>query len=112
LGNTRKSEDIPGPCRQEDVRFFKPSDWYRVSVSQIRFLGGGRLITKFGNLGLALQYAYPDEPSWKPCASSKISKKSIQRWLCLSLQSLLSDNTLIVEEFIHPKLCWDEEDYQ
>lgn len=99
------------------------SDWYRVSRSQINLTGGSihplspyyfschdsyllgnGLIRKFGNLGNALKYAYPEIP-WDLSKFSFRGKKSAQRWLFVKMKQLLP-NMKIMEEFSHPDLVW------
>jgi len=59
-------------------------------------------LTKFGNLGNALQFAYPEIP-WDLSKFSFRGKKSAQRWLFVKMKQLLP-NTTIIEEFYHPNL--------
>jgi hypothetical protein len=65
---------------------------------------GGRIITKFGTLGNALKYAFPEYP-WDLSKFSFRGKKSTQRWLYIKLKELLP-NTDIIEDFDHPDLVW------
>lgn len=85
------------------------SDWYRVSLNQIKHLGGGRVIDKFGSLCNALQYIYP-EYSWDLSKFSFKGKKSTQRWLYFKLKELLP-NVDIIEDFNHPDLAWEKIKY-
>jgi hypothetical protein len=62
------------------------------------------LYSKFGNLGSALQYAYP-EVKWDLSKFSLRGKKSEQRWLKVNIEELLS-GIEIVEDFHHPDLFW------
>jgi hypothetical protein len=62
---------------------------------------GGNIYTKFGTLGKALQYAYP-EISWIQRRFSLREKKSGQRWLRVNLNQIFPERTVIVEDFLHP----------
>eukprot|EP01124_Arcella_intermedia_P024109 TRINITY_DN3987_c0_g2_i2.p1 TRINITY_DN3987_c0_g2~~TRINITY_DN3987_c0_g2_i2.p1 ORF type:complete len:480 (-),score=120.91 TRINITY_DN3987_c0_g2_i2:412-1851(-) len=84
-----------------------PDDWYRISRTQINQLGGGALYNSFGNLGRALQYAYPDIP-WDLQKFSFRGKKASQRWLRVVLQQILPERTDVLEDYLHPDLYWDE----
>jgi hypothetical protein len=64
----------------------------------------GGIITKFGSLGNALQYIYPEYP-WDLNKFSFTGKKSTQRWLYIKMKELLP-NVDIIEEFNHPDLVW------
>jgi hypothetical protein len=64
----------------------------------------GGLITKFGSLGNALKYIYPEFP-WDLGKFSSKGKKSTQRWLYFKLKELLLDVN-IMEDFNHPDLVW------
>jgi len=55
---------------------------------------------KFGNLGKALQYAYP-EIDWDISKFSNRGKKSTQRWLRVKLAQILPEKTKIYENFLH-----------
>lgn len=58
----------------------KESDWYSVSAEQISGLGGGGLYMKFGSLGQALQFAYPDT-DWKLERFCMRGKKTRQKYV-------------------------------
>jgi hypothetical protein len=63
------------------------------------------LFSKFGeNLGLALQYAYPDL-KWDLAKFSFKGKKSGQRWLRLKIEELVP-GIEIIEDYQHPDLLW------
>jgi hypothetical protein len=62
------------------------------------------LYPKFGSLGRALQYAYP-ETHWNLSKFSHRGKKSGQRWLRVKIEELLP-GTEIVEDYQHPDLIW------
>jgi hypothetical protein len=95
-------------------------DWYRISRSMIRNLGGtcwnlvfffefisfigASLYDKFGSLGRALQYAYP-EGNWDLTKFNSRRKKSGQRWLKIKLEELLP-GIEIIEDYQHPELHW------
>jgi hypothetical protein len=81
------------------------NDWYRISSYQINQFGGGSIITKFGTLGNALQYSYPEYP-WDLDKFSFTGKKSTQRWLYYKLKELLPIDVEIIEDFNHPDLVW------
>eukprot|EP01124_Arcella_intermedia_P021465 TRINITY_DN3009_c0_g4_i2.p1 TRINITY_DN3009_c0_g4~~TRINITY_DN3009_c0_g4_i2.p1 ORF type:complete len:403 (+),score=83.86 TRINITY_DN3009_c0_g4_i2:9-1217(+) len=85
----------------------EPLDWYRVSQSQMDQVGGGPIHYKFGDIGKALQWMYPEE-EWNQHKFSIRQKKSTQRWLRVMLQQILPPKTLIFEDFLHPDLLWDE----
>jgi hypothetical protein len=60
----------------------------------------------FGNLGNALQYAYP-ELDWDLTKFSIRGKKSGQRWLKVKVKQLLPGKGLeIVEDYQHPDLLF------
>jgi hypothetical protein len=60
------------------------------------------LLLKFGNLGGALQFAYP-EFEWDHTKFSVRGKKSGQRWLKVMVKQLLPGME-IVEDYQHPDL--------
>eukprot|EP01124_Arcella_intermedia_P023470 TRINITY_DN3740_c0_g2_i2.p1 TRINITY_DN3740_c0_g2~~TRINITY_DN3740_c0_g2_i2.p1 ORF type:complete len:428 (-),score=80.89 TRINITY_DN3740_c0_g2_i2:77-1360(-) len=88
-----------------------PMDWYRISYQQICQLGGvipgSSLYVFFGNLGKVVPIAYP-EVDWDEYKFSRTRKKSTQRWLKVVLQQILPPDTLILEDYLHPNLTWDE----
>jgi hypothetical protein len=59
---------------------------------------------KFGSLGRALQYAYP-EFNWDLSKFSIRGKKSEQRLLKAKIEELLP-GIEIIEEYQHPELNW------
>jgi hypothetical protein len=59
------------------------------------------LYNKFENLGVALQFAYP-EHKWDVTKFSLRGKKSGQRWLKVIVKQLLSGME-IVEDYQHPE---------
>jgi hypothetical protein len=61
-------------------------------------------LIKFGTLGNALLYAYPEYP-WEASKFTFRGKKSTQRWLYFKMKELLP-NVDIIEEFNHPDLVW------
>lgn len=65
---------------------------------------GLRLYFKFGNLGNALRFAYP-EFKWDLSKFASKGKKAGQRWLKLKIEELMP-GVKIVEEYQHPKLHW------
>lgn len=83
-------------------------DWYRVSSRQIEALHGSTIFNKFGTLGAALQFAYPDL-SWELARFSLRGKKSCQRWLKVLLKKLLP-GVEVIEDFQHSGLrkCGEE----
>eukprot|EP01124_Arcella_intermedia_P024198 TRINITY_DN4020_c1_g1_i1.p1 TRINITY_DN4020_c1_g1~~TRINITY_DN4020_c1_g1_i1.p1 ORF type:complete len:339 (-),score=72.03 TRINITY_DN4020_c1_g1_i1:1123-2139(-) len=85
----------------------EPQDWYRISRGQIKDVGGKGLYTAFGNLGKALQFAFPEE-DWDISKFSLRRKKSAQRWLRVILEQILPEKTPIFEDYLHPDLVWDE----
>jgi hypothetical protein len=62
------------------------------------------LYEKFGSLGCALQYAYP-EFDWDLNKFSFRGKKSGQRWLKVLVKELLA-GVEVVEDYQHPELTW------
>eukprot|EP01124_Arcella_intermedia_P001663 TRINITY_DN1090_c0_g1_i1.p1 TRINITY_DN1090_c0_g1~~TRINITY_DN1090_c0_g1_i1.p1 ORF type:complete len:471 (+),score=82.73 TRINITY_DN1090_c0_g1_i1:123-1535(+) len=80
-------------------------DWYRISHLQMNGIGGGSVLTGFGNLGRALDLVYP-EIQWIQSKFSIRRKKAIQRWLRVILQQILPPDTLILEDYLHPDLLW------
>jgi hypothetical protein len=69
---------------------------------------GGTLYNKFGNLGKALEYAYP-EINWIPAQFFSRRKKSEQRLLRVNLQQVLPPSTDIVEEPLLSRLQFGSE---
>lgn len=59
---------------------------------------------KFGNLGGALRYAFPDV-EWSSSFFAVTRKKSVQRWLKLQIENLVP-GVEIVEDYLHPELNW------
>eukprot|EP01124_Arcella_intermedia_P022224 TRINITY_DN3269_c0_g1_i22.p1 TRINITY_DN3269_c0_g1~~TRINITY_DN3269_c0_g1_i22.p1 ORF type:complete len:519 (-),score=97.69 TRINITY_DN3269_c0_g1_i22:307-1863(-) len=84
-----------------------PSDWYRISRTQILSAGGGRLFNCFGSLGKALEFAYR-EVHWEQEKFAFRGKKSVQRMVKVLLSLLLPSQTDILEDYLHPELFWDE----
>lgn len=64
---------------------------------------GKSLYNKFGSLGAALQYAYPEVDWDLSMFSMSGRKKSVQRWLKVKVRELLA-NTEIIEDYQHPDL--------
>jgi hypothetical protein len=62
------------------------------------------LYTTFGNLGAALQFAYP-EVTWELERFSVRGKKAGQRWLKVKIEELLP-TVEIIEDYLHPELFW------
>jgi hypothetical protein len=62
------------------------------------------LRSKFGNLGDALKFAYP-EFNWDLSKFSVRGKKSIQRWLKVKVKQVLAGME-IVEDYQHPELSF------
>jgi hypothetical protein len=62
------------------------------------------LFAKFGDLGNALQYAYP-EIEWDLTKFPLRGKKSGQRWLKISIEELMP-GVEIVEDYLHPEMGW------
>eukprot|EP01124_Arcella_intermedia_P007808 TRINITY_DN14839_c0_g1_i2.p1 TRINITY_DN14839_c0_g1~~TRINITY_DN14839_c0_g1_i2.p1 ORF type:complete len:266 (+),score=56.04 TRINITY_DN14839_c0_g1_i2:19-816(+) len=86
----------------------QPADWYRISRPQVASLGGAYLYYLFGNLGKALQFAFPGV-DWDLSKFSFRGKKSRQRWLRMMLQQLLPEDTIVLEDYLHPLLSWGTE---
>jgi hypothetical protein len=94
------------------------TDWYRISMIQIRDSGGvfeldallphsisgSSLFSKFESLGIALRFAYP-EINWELDQFSFKGKKSVQRCLKVQIESLLP-GIEIIEDYQHPELSW------
>jgi len=83
------------------------SDWYRVSYGQIKMAGGGGLFRRYGNIGLALKFAYPEYP-WQLYKFELRSKKSAQRWLLIKISNLLPKGTVIIEDYRSEELTWGD----
>eukprot|EP01124_Arcella_intermedia_P021968 TRINITY_DN3174_c0_g1_i5.p1 TRINITY_DN3174_c0_g1~~TRINITY_DN3174_c0_g1_i5.p1 ORF type:complete len:431 (+),score=96.59 TRINITY_DN3174_c0_g1_i5:19-1311(+) len=92
---------------KEQLHISQPSDWYRISRSEISRVGGKNLFNVFGGLGKALEVGYPD-CVWDHGKFGVRGKKSAQRWLCVMLQQVLPEKTHIFEDFSHPHLFWDD----
>jgi DNA ligase-1 len=73
---------------REVFRIEKLSDWYNVSIAQVRKNGGAGAIFRHKSLGFALKFAYPDY-AWNMRRFQQRSKTSAQRWLLLKLKGLL-----------------------
>eukprot|EP01124_Arcella_intermedia_P022457 TRINITY_DN3345_c0_g2_i1.p1 TRINITY_DN3345_c0_g2~~TRINITY_DN3345_c0_g2_i1.p1 ORF type:complete len:283 (-),score=75.09 TRINITY_DN3345_c0_g2_i1:211-1059(-) len=84
-----------------------PLDWYRISRNQLKQVGGSGLIDVFGGIGRVLEFVYP-EVGWDRKRFLARGKKSTQRWLRVMLEEILPQNTLILEDFLHPALLWDQ----
>lgn len=68
----------------------KPEDWYRVSLNQVYQQGAKYLIGKYGTLQQVLQKIYPLH-QWDSSRFADKNSKASQRFLLLSVQSLLPD---------------------
>lgn len=84
------------------------TDWYRISRPQILSFGGKSVYAKFGSLGSALAYAYPDI-RWDFQKFAHRGKKAEQRRLRVALESLLP-GVAIIEDYQHPELIWKNSD--
>eukprot|EP01126_Amoeba_proteus_P021253 TRINITY_DN2152_c0_g1_i5.p1 TRINITY_DN2152_c0_g1~~TRINITY_DN2152_c0_g1_i5.p1 ORF type:complete len:459 (-),score=79.09 TRINITY_DN2152_c0_g1_i5:847-2223(-) len=85
-----------------------PNDWCRVSLAQLKSVGGSGYRNRFKNLGHVLSYAYP-EFTWDIKAFSRSVKKSMQRWLLVMFQQLLPKTETkieVFEDYLHPELFW------
>ncbi|KAN0004640.1 hypothetical protein ACTFIU_001878 [Dictyostelium citrinum] len=87
-------------------------DWYRVSNSQIQYIGGSQLVKKHGGLFNCLEILYPEE-KWNYHLYSQPGKKSSQRLLSIYLNHLFQNNnnneTLkIFEDYRHPDLKYQQ----
>lgn len=74
-----------------------PSDWYRVSTTQLAHLGGKSLVSGVGGMFEALKIGYPDH-KWEQLRVENPHKKAAQRWLKLKLREVLAPGTEIIEE--------------
>lgn len=63
-------------------------DWYRVSLKQLKRLGGFQMIMRNGGLFTVLSALYPDHKWDASKFSLKGSKKSSQRWLAQIVKKL------------------------
>ena len=63
-------------------------DWYRISLDQIKEIGGEYLRRKYNGIYNLLQKVYPDYKWIKSKFSSGRTKKSSQRWLKVSISSI------------------------
>lgn len=71
------------------------NDWYRVSLKQLKSLGGYQMIMRNGGLFAVLSSLYPDH-AWDAAKFSvKGSKKSSQRWLLQIVQRLFPDRGIL-----------------
>jgi hypothetical protein len=80
------------------------SNWYRISITQLKRCGGGGMLGSFDSLGHALQFAFP-EFHWDLSKFSLKGKKSSQRWLLVQMKLLLPTAN-ILEDYFHPDLAW------
>lgn len=64
----------------------QPADWYRVSIAQVRSMGGAGLLARMP-LVEALRIAHPKQ-TWDTAAFSKGQKRAVQRHLLLTIESL------------------------
>ena len=78
------------------------AEWYRISTQQIKFEGGGGLLTKFTNLPGLLRYLYPTF-RWNIEQLNDASKRSNQRWLFLQIEKLFPSYE-IFEDFLHSNI--------
>ena len=74
------------------------NDWYRVSIDQIKKLGGSTLIMRYKNLKNILDFVYPGQ-NWNQFLLGSRSKKSSQRILFITLKKLFP-NEEVIEEFL------------
>lgn len=63
---------------KEKFEITREEEWYRISVEQVIHLGGGGVYMKFGTLGKALKFAYP-EKKWKMEMFASRDKRTQQR---------------------------------
>ena len=75
-------------------------DWYRISATQIRALGGSGLIAKYKTIPNLLKSCLPFH-GWDHNRLSSRNKRSEQRWLYLQLRHLFP-KVEVIEEFLHP----------
>ncbi|GAM17741.1 hypothetical protein SAMD00019534_009160 [Acytostelium subglobosum LB1] len=71
-------------------------DWYRLSWSQIRDIGGFSLVKRNGGFCQSLAQVYPEQ-KWNPRQFNTPGKKSSQRLLKLYLTRLFGDHEVIEE---------------
>ncbi|EFA83458.1 hypothetical protein PPL_03606 [Heterostelium album PN500] len=74
------------------------ADWYRLSWSQIRDIGGFSLVKKNGGFCQSLAKIYP-EKQWNPLLFNMPGKKSSQRLLKIYLDRLLHPDYKVVEDY-------------
>lgn len=87
----------------QKLKIEKLEDWYRVSVIQLERCGGTGLLVKHGGLPSILNKIYP-EFSWNNNLFGARGSKSTQRYLKVLISELLGPTTVILEDYIHPKL--------
>jgi hypothetical protein len=96
----------------EVLEIADPSEWGRVSLRQLRSLGGRGLLSRWGGRWVDLLHAAFPEHSWNSQALQSRGKKSEQRWLWLIVKQWMRNNNLssstptleVMEDFRHPKL--------
>jgi len=80
--------------------------WYRISRDQIKMAGGGGMFHRYGNLGVALKFAYPEHP-WELHKFEIRYKESAQHWLVVTVRNLLP-GVDVYENYSFPDLCWED----
>ena len=86
---------------QKEYNLETENDWNRISRDQIRFLGGGRIFSKFSLYDL-LCIGFP-EKKWNKQELLKRDKRATQRWLFLQIKKLYPTDE-IIEDYIHEEL--------
>jgi DNA ligase-1 len=80
------------------LKIIKKSDWYHVSIAQIRENGGGGALARYGSLGFALKFAYP-RYKWDMERFQYFYKLAAQRHLRLMLEELLPKGIVLEYNF-------------
>lgn len=89
---------------RKEIGIRSEEDWYRVSAEQISAFGARGLYAKFGTLGKALKFAYP-EVEWKLENFSNRDKRTRQGWLVAKVREIF-ENLEVLENFDHYGLSW------
>lgn len=86
----------------------KPEEeWYRVSQAQIATVVKPSLVERLGGLANMLSVVYP-HVTWIPEKFSFHGKKAQQRWLRVAVQQLFPPSTIIIEDYHHPQLLFED----
>lgn len=101
----RKEENVTAFAKlmKTRLKLKEKEDWYRVSLAQIRRLGGAGLLRAMRYVDV-LRMAFPEE-EWDEEECSRRVKKSVQRLLCMEVKHMLPQGLEVLEDFWHPHIA-------